>query len=165
MGQLLGRHHGLTLVTPTSAPTPGCLGPGPAAPSLKPVGCLGPHTPPPHPCMSLAPTPDPVCLEKPNPGYLPAARPGSAHQDTGFSAQPSLRGGHLLSDNAVPSAVPSARRVSAGGWPPSTARLTCLLVAVCGTPPPGCSPMGAWLGLTLLVAVPTLPRHWAMRVC
>lgn len=108
----------------------------------EPVRCLGLTLPLP-PLHASGPLPGPACLEKPDPGHLLGTRSGSAHRDTGFSAQLSLTGGRLPSDRAVPSAVPSARPVSAGVRPPSTARLTCLLLAVCGprsrVQPHGCS--------------------------
>ena len=106
----------------------------PTAPSLKPGGCLGPHTLPPHPCSPPAPSPGPACLQNPNPGYPPAACSGSTHHVTGFSAQLSLlTEGHLLSDNAMPSAVRSAQGVPAGAWPPSPAGS---LVCCWGSVPP-----------------------------
>lgn len=147
-------------VMPTSPPTPGCLGPGPAgrlpvctgqssirasrpaARRTRSEACAlsrASHSPL-RPLHASGPLPGSACLEKPGPGYLLGARPGSAHHDTGFSAQLSLTGGRLPSDNAVPSAVPSARPVSAGGRPPSTARLACLLLAVCGPPLLGAAP-------------------------
>lgn len=123
----------LALVMPTSAPSPGCLCPGPLAttsrlpvptalhrgfkPSLKPVGCLDPHATPPHPYTPLFPSPGPACPENPNPGGLPAALGLlTASLSSWLNYPPQQRPSGL--ENAVPSAAPSPQRVAARAWPP-----------------------------------------------